>query len=106
MTLAGHSAGSPAPPTGGRATAPNAPGRLGAPLDPRAAAGYLEALGRWREDRKRELDQLDQAALAARDGAQLTGDIMLSMALWKAVSDRYELLLATWDSGRVGQAER
>ena len=24
------------------------------------------------------------------------------MALWKAVSDRYELLLATWDSGRVG----
>ena len=27
---------------------------------------------------------------------------MLSMALWKAVSDRYELLLATWDSGRVG----
>ena len=82
------------------------PGRLGAPLDPRAAAGYLEALGRWREDRQRELDQLDQAALAARDGAQLTGDIMLSMALWKAVSDRYELLLATWDSGRVGQAER
>jgi hypothetical protein len=106
VTLAGQSAGSPAPPTGGRATAPNAPGRLGAPLDPRAAASYLEALGRWREDRKRELDQLDQAALAARDGAQLTGDIMLSMALWKAVSDRYELLLATWDSGRVGQAER
>ena len=31
---------------------------------------------------------------------------MLSMALWKAVSDRYELLLATWDSGRVGAAER
>ena len=28
------------------------------------------------------------------------------MALWKAVSDRYELLLATWDSGRVGQTER
>jgi hypothetical protein len=106
VTLAGQSAGSPAPPTGGRTTAPNAPGRLGAPLDPRAAAGYLEALGRWREDRKRELDQLDQAALAARDGAQLTGDIMLSMALWKAVADRYELLLATWDSGRVGQAER
>ena len=28
------------------------------------------------------------------------------MALWKAVSDRYEQLLATWDSGRVGPTER
>ena len=91
---------------GVRATAPTAPGRLGAPLDPLAAAGYLDALGRWRDERKRELDQLDQAALAARDGAQLIGDITLSMALWKAVSDRYELLLATWNGGRVGQAER
>ena len=27
------------------------------------------------------------------------------MALWKAVSDRYELLLATWNSGRVGATE-
>jgi hypothetical protein len=36
----------------------------------------------------------------------LTGDVMLSMALWKAVADRYDLLMATWDSGRVGQAER
>jgi hypothetical protein len=106
VTLAGPSAGSPATPSPGRASAPNAPGRLGAPLDPLAAAGYVDALGRWREDRKRELDQLDQAALTARDGADLTGDILLSMALWKAVSDRYELLLATWDSGRVGQAER
>jgi hypothetical protein len=90
----------------GRATAPPAPGRLGAPLDPAAAAAYLDALGRWRDERKRELDQLDQAALAARDGAHLVGDITLSMALWKAVSDRYELLLASWDGGRVGRPER
>ena len=27
------------------------------------------------------------------------------MALWKAVSDRYELLIATWNSGRVGTTE-
>ena len=27
------------------------------------------------------------------------------MAVWKAVSDRYELLLATWNSGRVGITE-
>ena len=44
--------------------------------------------------------------MAATNGASATSDILLSMALWKAVSDRYELLLATWDSGRVGQTER
>ena len=27
------------------------------------------------------------------------------MALWKAVADRYDLLVATWDSGRVGPTE-
>jgi hypothetical protein len=30
----------------------------------------------------------------------------LSMALWKAVSDRYQLLSATFDGGRVGRQER
>ena len=32
--------------------------------------------------------------------------MLLSMALWKAVADRHDLLVATWDSGRVGQAEQ
>lgn len=95
--------GSPAIPG---ATAPRAPGRLGSPLDPAAAAVYLEALGRWRDDRQRELDQLDKAALASPEAANLTSDILLSMALWKAVSDRYDLLAATWGGGRVGVAER
>ena len=27
------------------------------------------------------------------------------MALWKAVADRHDLLVATWDSGRVGPTE-
>ncbi|MDO5682856.1 MAG: hypothetical protein Q4G46_08520, partial [Propionibacteriaceae bacterium] len=35
-----------------------------------------------------------------------TKDMMLSLALWKAVKDRLDLLLATWDSGRVGLTER
>jgi hypothetical protein len=87
-------------------SAPPAPGRLGVPLDVGTAAAYLEALGRWRDDRQRELEQLDKAALGSREAAALTGDILLSMALWKAVSDRYDLLVATWDGGRVGPAER
>ncbi len=94
------------PATSGRASAPAAPGRLGTPLDPDAALVYLDALGRWREERKRELDELDQAALAARDGTQLTSDIALSMALWKAISDRCELLTAIWNSGRAGSIDR
>ena len=85
--------------------APVAPGRLGQPVDPVAAQTYLTALGEWRTARKTELDRLDRAALDAADTAA-TGDIMLSMALWKAISDRYELMLATWDSGRVGPTER
>jgi hypothetical protein len=93
------------PATSGRSSAPPAPGRLGAPLDPQAAAVYLDALGRWRDERKSELDELDQGALTSRDGAQLTADIALSMALWKSISDRHELLSATWNSGRAGRAD-
>ena len=87
-------------------TAPRAPGQLGTPLDPSTASVYLEALARWRDDRRRELEQLDKAAMASPEAASMTSDILLSMALWKAVSDRYDLLAATWGGGRVGLAER
>jgi hypothetical protein len=86
-------------------TAPAAPGRLGQPLVASDALHYLEALGTWRDARKAELDVLDQAALGAPDGAAYTSDLLLSMALWKAVADRHDLLVATWDSGRVGPTE-
>lgn len=85
--------------------APAAPGRLGIPVDIAAAQEYLAALGAWRTARKAELDRLDRVALESAKTA-VTGDIMLSMALWKAIADRYELLLATWNSGRVGPTER
>lgn len=88
-----------------RATAPVAPGRLGQPLVAQDALRYLEALGTWRDERKAELDVLDEAALGAADGVAYTGDLLLSMALWKAVADRHDLLVATWDSGRVGATE-
>ena len=87
-------------------TAPPAPGRLGVALDVSTAQSYLDALARWRDDRRRELDQLDKAALGSPEAASLTGDILLSMALWKAASDRCDLLVATWDSGRLGVSER
>jgi hypothetical protein len=89
----------------GQVTAPVAPGRMGQALDPMAAQVYMDELGTWRDGRHRELDELDKAALQAATGSSATGDILLSMALWKAVSDRYELLFATWNSGRVGATE-
>jgi hypothetical protein len=89
----------------GQVTAPVAPGRMGQALDMRAAQVYVDELGRWRDGRRRELDELDKGALQAATGSSATGDILLSMALWKAVSDRYELLFATWNSGRVGATE-
>ena len=48
------------------AITPQPPGRIGAAVTPEDALGYLEALGAWRDQRRGELDQLDQAAMAAR----------------------------------------
>ena len=88
------------------AVTPEPPGRIGVAISPEDALHYLEALGIWRDQRRAELDLLDQAALAAPDSDSMSGDVLLSMALWKAVADRHDLLIATWDSGRVGSAER
>ncbi|AKU17838.1 hypothetical protein [Luteipulveratus mongoliensis] len=87
------------------ATVPRPPGRIGAPVPAQEMLGYLTALGAWRDARREELDNLDRAALQSPDEDTFSADLVLSMAVWKSVSDRYELLLVTWDSGRVGQAE-
>lgn len=87
------------------AVAPPPPGKMGISIPPKELLSYLDALGRWRDQRKAELDELDQAALHAADAEALSADVVLSMAVWKAVSDRYELILLTWDSGRVGRTE-
>jgi hypothetical protein len=91
------------------AVAPPAPGSLGADVPERELLRYLDAMIRWKDLRRAELDALDQAAMELPDPAQrqaVTPDVTLSMTLWKGVADRLELLLATWDSGRVGEPER
>lgn len=87
-------------------TAPAAPGRMGQAVEPALLQSYLGELEAWVRGRKTELDELDEAALAADRGADVASDMVLSLALWKAVSDRYQLVFATWDGGRVLQAER
>lgn len=86
------------------ATTPTAPGRLGEPVQPQAMVGYLTELDAWIGARRSELTALD-AEILARQLHPLTADMQLSLALWQAVKGRYDLLLVTWDSGRVGPAE-
>lgn len=87
------------------AVAPAPPGRIGSSIPAKDLLTFLDVLGTWRDRRRAELDELDQAALQAEDADALSGDVVLAMAVWKAVSDRYELILVTWDSGRVGATE-
>lgn len=66
---------------GAPVVAPDAPAAWGQPVTPDAMAGYLDAMAAWRSRRRRELDELDEAALASGDAA-VTGDVTLAMALW------------------------
>lgn len=91
------------------AVAPPAPGSLGADVPDRELLRYLDAMIRWKDQRRTELDALDRAALDLPEPAEraaVTPDVTLSMTLWQAVADRLALILATWDSGRVGESER
>ena len=69
---------------GGAGDGTGAPSRMGVEVQPTQALTYLEQLGQWRDGRRAELDQLDQAALQSPNGAAATGDITLSMALWRS----------------------
>ncbi len=87
-------------------SAPSAPGRMGIPLEVQETMTYLGLLGGWIVQRRAELDDLDALILASPERAALTNDMMLSLSVWQAIKTRYDLLLATWDSGRVGLTER
>lgn len=86
-------------------SAPAAPGQLGVAVQPQATLAYLGALDGWLGARRGELAALDAEILANPAHAGLTADMALSLALWQAAKNRYDLLLVTWDSGRVGPAE-
>ncbi|MDN5746081.1 MAG: hypothetical protein L0H31_13295 [Nocardioidaceae bacterium] len=88
------------------ATAPQAPGKLGDALEPAAIQAYLGELDAWLRARRAGLDDLDQAAISAGRGQELAADMSLALALWKAISDRYQLVFATWDGGRVLTQDR
>lgn len=85
--------------------APIAPGSLGAAPSAAEMLSYLGALDTWLAERRAELDALDAQVIATARQAELTADMSLALALWQAAKTRQNLLLATWDSGRVGRQE-
>ncbi|WP_193605159.1 hypothetical protein [Nocardioides dongkuii] len=87
-------------------TAPTPPGPLGSAPAPAVLQAYLQDLDAWVRDRRAELAELDAAAIAAQRGADVASDMALALSLWKAVADRWQLMWATWDGGRVGEPER
>ncbi|GLY13099.1 hypothetical protein Kisp01_01150 [Kineosporia sp. NBRC 101677] len=88
------------------ATAPTAPGRLGQAIGVDELRTYLGALDTWRASRKRELDQIDAAALRSDEADSYTADLTLAMTMWQSVSDRWGELTRIWDSGRVGPQQQ
>lgn len=86
-------------------TSPAAPGALGVAARPAELIEYLGRLDAWLAGRRAELDALDEEIVRAGRQAELTGDMALALALWQAAKTRQNLLLATWDSGRVGREE-
>lgn len=86
-------------------TSPAAPGGLGIAARPAEYLDYLGRLDAWLAELRAELDALDAQIVGSARQAELTADMTLAMALWQAAKTRQNLLLATWDSGRVGQQE-
>lgn len=86
-------------------TIPEAPGALERAGTPEQVMPYLDRLGQWLTERRQELTAIDAAVLRSPDRATLTGDIAVVLSVWQALKDRYDTLLTTWDSGRVGEKE-
>jgi hypothetical protein len=86
--------------------APPAPGSLDDAPDSRELLAYLPALLDWRDRIRERLDDLDRRARATTDPAKVVADVTLAYALWQSIATRVDAIVATWDSGRVGDRER
>lgn len=85
--------------------APTPPGALGIAAQPGQVLSYLGSLENWIRQRRAELDSIDAEVISSGRQAELTADVALAMSLWQAVRTRQELVLQTWDSGRVAAVE-
>lgn len=85
---------------------PAAPGALGVAAPAGEILTYLSKVTAWRDWLSAQLDELDRRAKVAAAADDLTADITLAFALWQSIATRIDDIVAAWDSGRVGAAER
>ncbi|MCL2735577.1 MAG: hypothetical protein FWD75_02970 [Propionibacteriaceae bacterium] len=65
---------------------------------------YLDSLGTWIDDSRRQLDRLDQKLQETGNGPGVQ-DLSMTLTVWQAIRTRYQDLLTTWDSGRVTEVD-
>ena len=85
-------------------TTPWPPGSAQTPPSLQEMMAYLDQLGTWIGDERRELDRVDQK-LQQMGQTQGLQDLSMTLTVWQAISDRYADLVRTWDSGRVTDAD-
>lgn len=85
--------------------APDAPGGLAERPTPAAVLAYLGDLDAWLVGRRAELDDIDGAALTSSRHDEVSGDVVLSMALWKSVADRRDQIETEFAGGRVDSSD-
>ncbi|MDR1712105.1 MAG: hypothetical protein LBR58_09695 [Propionibacteriaceae bacterium] len=83
---------------------PTPPGALGQAAQASQMLAYLGELDAWVNERRSELDSLDQEIIATKR-QELTGDITLAMTVWQSIKSKHNEILQVWDSGRVGKVE-
>jgi hypothetical protein len=86
--------------------APDAPGSLAAPGSGTDLRAYLEQLTSWVAESATRLDGLDRRARAASNPDQFTPDVLLAYTLHKAIAERAEALVHTYDNGRLDDQVR
>lgn len=85
---------------------PTPPGRLGQAATREELLDFLAALEEWLGRTRGALDRLDDVAQRAPDAAKHSPDVVLAMALWQALRNRADEMIAEWDSGRADTAAR
>lgn len=93
------------------AVAPAPPAGPGEQPAAGAISRYVSELARWRRRRDHELRALDELTRSHDEREALGAEVTAAMALFHAVAQRHDLILATWGDGGVatdgnGEAER
>ncbi|MDR0960188.1 MAG: hypothetical protein LBM23_07540 [Propionibacteriaceae bacterium] len=86
-------------------SAPWPPGSIDQPGSPQEYLAYLDDFGQWVADLRQQIDTIDAELLKRGLSEEATADVAVALTIWQTVKNRYDDLVRTWDSGRVGPTE-